>query len=44
MFVDNQPGRLQVQLDGVSPYYKYWFFNTDGLLLKMEQQPILILY
>lgn len=31
---DNQPGRLQVQLDGVSPYYKYWFFNTDGLLIK----------
>lgn len=30
---DNQPGRLQVQLDGVSPYYKYWFFNTDGLLI-----------
>ena len=30
---DNQPGRLQVQLDGVSPYYLYWFFNTDGLLI-----------
>ena len=31
---DNQPGRLQVLLDGVSPYYLYWFFNTDGLLIK----------
>ena len=30
---DNQPGRLQVLLDGASPYYKYWFFNTDGLLI-----------
>lgn len=30
---DNQPGRLQVQLDGVSAYYKYWFFNSDGLLI-----------
>jgi surface protein len=31
---DSQPGRLQVLLDGASPYYKYWFFNNDGLLIK----------